>query len=159
MQRTDKIFNNKLYREHLDEIAKLESDRIFCRHDMDHFIDVAHLMVMICADEGIDIKRDVIYAAALLHDIGRRKQYTEGIRHEAASAEIAHRILIDAGFDDEECAEIMEAIRQHGNENVADGKDLKAVLYRADKMSRKCYMCKAIDKCHKAPEKRIMSIV
>ena len=51
MQRTDKIFNNKLYREHLDEIAKLESDRIFCRHDMDHFIDVAHLMVMICADE------------------------------------------------------------------------------------------------------------
>ena len=159
MERVDNILHNRQYRELLDEIEKLEKDRIFCRHDLDHAIDVARLMVILASDEKVVIDRDVMYATALLHDIGRRKQYTEGVRHEIASADIAPSILRESGYTFEESSMITEAITQHVNEEIKDCRDLKGILYRADKLSRKCYKCKAIDKCHKAPEKRIMSVV
>ncbi|MCR5672126.1 MAG: HD domain-containing protein [Lachnospiraceae bacterium] len=159
MERVDNILHNRQFRELLDEIEKLEIDRIFCRHNMDHYVDVARLMVILAADEGISLERDIMYAAALLHDIGRRKQYTEGVRHEIASAGIAPSILRECGYSFKEVDMITEAITQHGNEEIKDCRDLKGILYRADKLSRKCYLCKAFDKCHKDPEKKVMSVI
>lgn len=158
MQRVNNILKNKTYEALLSEIEELETDRIFCRHNIDHFLDVARIATIINDDEDLGIQRDMIYAAALLHDIGRGEQYTKGIAHELSSAGIAPSILRECGYTDEETDVIVTAIREHGNEAVKDKKDLTGILYRADKASRKCYRCKAIDKCHKRFDKLVTEI-
>ena len=158
MDRIDKIIQNEKFRKLLADIAELEKDRIFCHHDMDHFLDVARIASLMAEDEKIDADREIIYAASILHDIGRGEQYRNGTPHEAASALIAPEILKQCDFSEDEISVITEAIQEHGNEDVSGDRDLNGLIYRADKASRKCYMCKAADKCHKAPQKRVMNI-
>ncbi len=158
MQRVDNILNNKMFRDKVAKIEELEKDRIFCRHDMDHFLDVARIAALIASDEGFTEDREMIYAAALLHDIGRDEQYVNGTPHEKASAGLAPEILRDCAFDEEEIKVIVKAIADHGDESVREQKDLSGLIYRADKMSRKCYMCTVVDRCHKSPEKLVMNI-
>lgn len=156
MERVNEIIRNKEYNELLSEIEELEKDRVFCRHNMVHFLDVARIGSLICYEDGINIEKGLIYAAALLHDIGRGAQYKDGTPHEKASAELAGKILKQCGFSKNETAAIIEAIREHGNEGVKGRKDLAGVLYRADKLSRKCFECKAINECHKSVDKKNM---
>ncbi len=158
MRRVNNILKNKTYEQFLSQIEELETDRIFCRHNIDHFLDVARIATIMNDDEGLGIKRDIIYAAALLHDIGRAQQYLNGTAHEIASADIAPSILRECGYSDDETEVIVNAIRQHGNEEVKEQKDLTGILYRADKASRKCYRCDAKDKCHKSSDKLVMEI-
>ena len=49
---------------------------------MGHFLDVARLMMILNVKEDLKISDDMIYATALLHDIGRHIQYRQGIGHE-----------------------------------------------------------------------------
>ncbi len=158
MERVNRIIRNDKFIEFCAHTEDLEHDRIFCRHDMEHALDVARIAVIMAADEQLDIRRDVIYAAALLHDIGRAQQYINGTEHELASAVIAPYILDKCGYNEEEIDLIVEAIINHGNEAVKDQNDLTGILYRSDKASRKCYMCHAIDMCHKSPDKMVMEI-
>ena len=158
MKRVNLILENKDFKERTAQIRELEKDRIFCRHGMDHSLDVARIATMMASDEGIDVKRDVIYAAALLHDIGRPEQYTDGVEHELASAAAAPFILEECGYSEAETEKIVTAIINHGNEAVMGEKNLTGLLYRADKASRKCYMCDAVNECHKRPDKRVMEI-
>ena len=158
MKRVNLILQNDEYKSRVARIEELEVDRKFCRHGMDHFLDVARIAVLMAKDEGIDAGRDIIYAAALLHDIGRPEQYEDGVEHELASAAVAPFILEECGYSEAETQEIVTAIINHGNEAVKNENSLTGLLYRADKASRKCYMCKAIDECHKSPEKRVMEI-
>lgn len=159
MQRVNKIIENSEYISNISEIETLEKDRIFCHHDMNHFLDVARIATILCFEEGIYIDKESLYAAAILHDIGRGRQYTEGIEHEAAGVLIAEPILRECGFSDNETAAILEAIREHGNEDVKIRKDIVGVLYRADKLSRKCFCCNAVSKCHKPDSKKNMGVV
>lgn len=159
MERVDRIFNNDLYREHLKKIEYLERDRVYCRHDVVHFLDVARIALIIAADENIQVKKDMVYAAALLHDIGRDVQYETGTKHEEAGADIAPGILKESGYSDEETDTIVNAIREHGNESIMKQRNLTGLLYRADKLSRKCYYCNATDTCHKAEYKRNSRII
>ncbi len=159
MVRADNIIQNAGYIKIVRHIEELETDRIFCHHDMDHFLDVARIMVIMSYEEGLDYERDVMYATALLHDIGRAVQYEEGTPHEEAGAPIAERILSECGFTKEESDMITTAIKEHGNEAVMKAADLSGLLYRADKASRKCYYCNAIDKCHKKKEKLVTSVI
>ena len=43
MERVNEILQDPLYRTCLSKIAFFERDRIFCGHDMAHFLDVARL--------------------------------------------------------------------------------------------------------------------
>ncbi|MCR5687157.1 MAG: HD domain-containing protein [Lachnospiraceae bacterium] len=158
MDRVNAILKNEQYRQIMDRIAELERDRIFCRHGIDHCLDVARIASLICLDEGYGISRDLIYAAALLHDIGRPQQYADGTAHEEAGAGLAPQILRQCGYDETECRIIADAVRLHGDEQVKDERNLSGLIYRADKSSRRCYMCPAIGMCHKKPEKRVMEI-
>ena len=83
------IIQHRIFKKCYKEIAKEETNRIFCRHDMDHFLDVARLMMILNVKEDLKISDDMIYATALLHDIGRHIQYRQGIGHEISSAQIA----------------------------------------------------------------------
>lgn len=93
------------------------------------------------------ISEELIYAAALLHDIGRWKQYEDGTPHEKASAELAPEILADCGFRAEETEQILTAILNHRNEKIKEEQSLSGILYRADKMSRSCFACEAEAAC------------
>ena len=88
-----------------------------------------------------------IRLAALLHDIGRWKQYEDGTPHEKASALFAPEILAESGFTKEESEQILSAILNHRNAAIGQDETLDSILYRADKMSRSCFCCEAEREC------------
>ncbi len=148
MERVNRILQHDLFQYHLQENNSAEVDRRFCRHNMIHFLDVARIGWILCLEEELGIPKDVIYAAALLHDLGKHIQYEKGIGHELTGAEIAPAILKDCGFSKEEMQEISEAIRAHRDPESAEDKGLKGILYRADKLSRPCFACDAEADCN-----------
>ena len=170
MERVNKIINHPRYREYLDQIKKCEIERIFCKHDMVHFLDVCRIAENLWLQHRLkgqeynpkgtetffhkERYRELIYAAGLLHDIGRWQEYESGIRHEIASAKLAPEILEQCGFDREETKEIIMAIENHRNRNVKEQVDLSGLLYRADKASRACFACEAQLLCDWSKEKK-----
>lgn len=159
MDRIDRILKHDLFIENLAENNTAEADRCFCRHDMAHFLDVARIAMIMNLQEGLEIPQELIYGAALLHDIGRHRQYAEGIPHEQASAAIAPEILGQCGFDEKETSVIVDAILLHRNREAASEKSLRGVLYRADKASRPCFSCKAEKDCNWKDDKKNRNIL
>lgn len=158
MDRIDAILSHESYKSHIKKNLAAEENRIFCRHNMEHFLDVARIAMILNLEEKMGLEKVHIYAAALLHDIGRHIQYAEGIPHEAASAEAAVEILEDCGFSEAEREIILTAIRNHRNKEIAKNRDLSGVLYRADKASRACFGCTAWEVCDWAVEKKNMHL-
>jgi len=154
MERIDKILRNEKYRHYLQLNKEAEAERIFCRHDMGHFLDVARIGWILVMEKGLPIDREMVYAAALLHDIGRHLQYAEGICHEKASAGLAPEILRECGFDDKETSVIIEAIGRHRDRNAAKEENLNGILYCADKASRACFCCEAEALCDWKQDKK-----
>lgn len=152
MERVNRILNHPRYQQCFREIQELERDRGFCRHTMEHFLDVARLTYIFALEAGVSIPREVIYAAALLHDIGRHREYTDGTPHHQAGADIAAVILPACGFTEAEQETILSAILSHRDKKSRAG--LNQILYRADKMSRNCFCCDAADGCKWPDEKR-----
>jgi uncharacterized protein len=158
MDRVNKILNHELFLQHLQKNMEAEKTRIFCHHDMTHFLDVARIGMLINLEEDIRIDKEWIYAAALLHDIGKHIQYENGTPHEKSSAQIAPLILRDCGFDEKETDVIVSAIATHRDKNVQISRDLNGILYRADKLSRSCFACDAKDKCNWDDSKKNLEI-
>lgn len=156
MKRIDQILSHPTFRAALAELEVLESLRSFCHHDLKHLLDVARLMRIIGGEEGVAISKELIYAAALLHDIGRAEQYRHGTPHAQASVVIAEPILLDCGFDAAERAQILTAIGDHSRGE--DPSTLSRLLYRADKKSRACFACKAADECNWTIEEKNLSL-
>ena len=151
------IISNKNYLRLVRELEELEKDRIFCGHDMEHFLSVARITVILCAEKCIDADPDVIYSAALLHDIGRIEEYTNGISHDEASAVTAAEILAEIGCPEHKKDEIIKLISSHRRSDSSDTV-LGALFYTADKRSRSCFSCKAKDKCKWPEHKRNYTI-
>lgn len=158
MERVDKICRHPLWRESLGKINRLEKDRVFCKHDSIHFLDVARIAYIENLEKKLQIPKEHIYAAALLHDIGRHVQYLEGIPHEEAGVKIAESILTDCAFERREQEEILEAIGGHRSKELISEDNLAGILYRADKKSRNCLFCEACSECNWSEEKKNMSI-
>lgn len=152
MERVNQIRKHPIYQQCYEEIQKLEQDREFCGHSMEHFIDVARLAYIFVLEEGLFVSREVVYAAALLHDIGRHLEYTQGVPHHEASAQIAAGILPECGFTKAEQDTVIGAILAHRNKHLREG--FNRILYRADKMSRSCFSCKAASRCNWSDEKK-----
>ena len=55
MERVNAICRHALWRESMDEIARLEQDRVFCRHDRAHLLDVARLAYMENLERGLGV--------------------------------------------------------------------------------------------------------
>jgi len=153
MERVNKIINNSIYKCAYHLIEDYENTRIFCKHDMSHFLDVARLAWIFNLEENLGISREIIYATAMLHDIGKHEQYIRNIPHETASALIACGILKDCCFNELESEMILSAIKTHRDEKQMIFKDLNRILYRADKMSRSCFTCDAKAYCNWGIEK------
>jgi len=158
MDRVDLILGNPKYQEYIDKIKQAEEKRIFCLHNMNHFLDVARIAYIMNLEEDLRISKEVIYATALLHDIGRFQQYEDGTPHEKASALLAPEILAETGFDEQEQAEILRAIGEHRNREVKEEKSLAGIIYRADKASRACFACEAESQCDWEKSKKNMRV-
>ncbi len=147
MEKFNLILKNGLYNKYLQDNETCEKNRIYCLHDMRHFLDVARIAYILKLENSLDIGKDIIYAAALLHDIGKWQQYRSGIPHEEASAGLSEEILVQSGYDESEREVIIRAIREHRSEG--EGKSLLGeLIYKSDKLSRNCFICKAEASCN-----------
>ena len=155
--RVQAIWQHPLYQKHLNALTRLESDRIFCRHTPEHFLDVARLAYIHALESHASASKELIYCTALLHDIGRAEQYRSGIPHDEAGAQIAEQILADLNFSESEKAQILTAIGEHRS-STGNLPILSQIIYEADKKSRNCFLCSAEKECYWAPEKKNMTI-
>ena len=173
MERVNKILNHDLFKEYVQKNRMAEENRRFCHHDMGHLLDVARLAMIFALESdffsgdseedslqgreqgvcgaydkaGAEAEKELIYAAALLHDIGRWRQYEDGTPHEKVSARLVPKILADCGFTEAETAQIVTAVSEHRDETVKERQSLSGILYRADKMSRGCFCCEMEHAC------------
>ena len=162
MERVNRILRHPDFIRLQEELDRLEADRRFCRHGMQHLIDTARLAYLFALESSADLPKDVIYAAALLHDIGRAEQYRNGTPHDVAGCAAAEPILAECGFAEEERDMILTAIGSHRKEKSKKKAMVKealaAILYHADKKSRLCFLCNAEAECNWAKEKKNMTL-
>ena len=158
MERVNKLFNLPEYQEAQKIIDEHEIDRVFCHHDHQHSLDVARLMYIFCKESGAAFDMELMYAAALMHDIGRALQYTDAVPHHTAGADLAGQWLPKCGFTEEETEAVVEAVMDH-RQIYQEGPTLKTLLYAADKASRPCYACKARHMCNWSEEKMNLELL
>jgi len=149
MDRINQILEHPIFKECIKLNEMAEADRCFCHHDIEHLCAVARIAMLLNLEERLGLQRDIVYAAAFLHDCGRYQQYETGIPHDEAGAQIALRILPECGYGEEEVKCIVNAIASHRGKakKTRDGV-VAELLYRADKMSRNCRFCKVYDECN-----------
>ena len=166
MERVDLIYRHPVFQERFQKLQAAEQERSFCRHTLAHLIDVARLMYIYALEENYAVSKDLIYAAALMHDIGRMDQIECGTPHEQAGAALCGIILLECGYSPAEIAQIKDAILHHRHGTAEQCRDmgqadcghdrcsgedaylLGELLYRADKQSRNCYACAEIQACN-----------
>lgn len=158
MEAIERIRNHPVFRECYEKLEEAEKTRQFCRHQMTHLLDVARIAYIRNLEENLGIKKELVYAAALLHDIGKYRQYADGTPHEQAGAGIAGRILKDTGsFSEEENQMILQAVLEHRRSKEGMSV-LGSLLYESDKLSRACYICPSEPECNWSREKKNMEI-
>lgn len=155
MENVNIILNNKKYKQALKKIEEYEKDREFCNHTIEHFMDVSRIAYIMILEENLNFSKEIVYAIGLLHDIGRVKQYEEGIHHDIASVEISREILKETSFTKNEINIILNGIANHRKES--DNK-LEEIIYKADKLSRQCFNCKSEQECYWSNEKKNFKI-
>lgn len=144
MPRVQAVWEHPVFQRELARLGALEQDRVFCRHGVQHLIDTARIMWARNLELGLGLDREVVYATALLHDVGKATQYESGEPHELAGERLAGEILASlpegVHFSDDERAAMLTAIR--GHRRLRDGAEpLERLLYQADKASRACFAC------------------
>lgn len=161
MDRINQILCHPLFIKYMNKNADMELDRIFCKHNLEHVKKVARIADILTAEMNFtgdevasgDIK-DIITAAALLHDIGRHVQYETGEKHGIVSARLAPVILKDCGFAKIEIAHIIDAISSHSDKSLVEEQSLRGILAKADMYSRNCATCKAREMCNWSEEEK-----
>lgn len=145
MEHVNRLLQDQEFLAYLQKNEECETDRIYCRHDLTHALDVARIGYILNLEEGLGLDKQVIYTAALVHDIGRWMEYETGIGHDTASGILAEDLLLKNDFDYDDITDIVDAIACHRIENSTS--PLSSLLYRADKLSRNCVCCKVIKTC------------
>lgn len=133
----------------MSNITEAEQSRPFCRHGLEHALDTARVMYIICLEQQLQIPMDVIYAVGMLHDIGRAIQYRTGEAHETAGTETITQILVECSYSNSEIAEILDAIAGHNTQNNGcSNYALGNLICLADHIVRPCFMCRMRTACY-----------
>ena len=91
MKRVDSILKDPVYVEYINHNMAAAKDDPFCKHDLAHSVDVARIAYILILENqdlnffikyagitGKEAAKEIVYAAGLLHDIGKWKEYEEG---------------------------------------------------------------------------------
>ena len=143
---TNRIAVNPLFLQCMDQNSKYEKDRKFCKHGWEHLMDVARIAYILNLERGYGLDRDLVYAAALLHDCGRYLELEQDIPHEKAGARLAKQILRECDCPEDWVGQITQAILEHRQGRATS--ELGDLLFEADKRSRPCYRCEAELDCN-----------
>ena len=153
MERLNAIIQHKRFRDVLFRLEQCEREREYCCHGIDHLLAVARTAQVLNLERGAGQSRELLYAAALLHDIGRLAQYEEGIPHETAGVPIAQEILKDSAFDAQEQDCILSCVGCHHARRFG-GTSVPDLIFEADKRSRPCFLCRATETCKWKDERK-----
>lgn len=159
MPRVNLILENVDYINYMNTIENLEKERRYCKHGFDHGLSVARIAYAYLLERGdLFLSKEEVYAAALLHDIGRWVEYQTGEDHAEASARLALPLLEMSRFSSENIKVILKGIREHRRHHDGNLTLLGEALAIADNYSRDCRHCAMQTECHKfKPEmKRIV---
>lgn len=148
MDRIKLLFCNETFKAYMQKIEELEINRRFCTHKLEHGIDVARIAYIMNLEQNLGFAKDIIYATALLHDIGRVCEYESNEDHRIASVRIAEELLSQCDFCEPEIAQICSAISAHKKQSEDRKETLEFLIYRADKLSRNCFKCDVYDECY-----------
>ena len=150
LPRVNELIDNPIYEKHMLKIEKAEKERSYCKHGFDHGLAVARIAHSFLLEQGdTSVSKEVIYAAALLHDIGRWVEYETGEDHAQVSATLAVPLLEESGYCPEEMKVIVQGISEHRIHSGENLSPLGRALALADDWARDCRQCKAKDRCHK----------
>lgn len=187
MIRINELIKSETYQRFLEKNRIWELDRKFCRHGFDHMLAVARITYAFLLEQSVKsskaivglpepitshmqenedkrdtdlISKEVIYAAGLLHDIGRWVEYESGEDHAEASARLAEPLLLEYGFSTAESSIILEAIKRHRTQkrlksttdelnSPARINPLAEAIALADDWARDCFNCQAQAECYK----------
>lgn len=159
MERLNKLLRMQEYMETVEKIERLEKERIYCGHGLEHFRAVARIAYMISLEETSTYPKEIVFTVAFLHDIGRAYEYESICSHESGSVLLALKWLPECGFSQEEIKLITDAIATHRDKKKVTSDTLGDILYRADKLSRDCFNCIAIDSCKWTQEEKNWNII
>ena len=158
MKRVNQIYHHPVFQKKFQALQEAEKNRQFCKHTLEHFMDVARLMYIYSLEQHLSASKELIYATALMHDIGRIDQIEMGIPHEQTGAALCDVILPDCGFSQEETETIKSAILHHRKAAQDVGNPFYEMLYWADKKSRNCFACDMRKECNWDKEKMNLEI-
>lgn len=152
------IRNHPDFIDHMKRIARAETDRLYCKHGIEHLLDVARIAYIRLLERKMPFRKEVVYAAALLHDVGKAEQYEYGEAHEVAGARVAAAILMDIdGFSALEKTAIVASVAQHRRYDE-NSSPLGKLLFEADKASRACFSCSQRSTCAWPEEKMNLGV-
>ncbi|MGL4569791.1 MAG: HD domain-containing protein [Clostridium sp.] len=146
MNKINEILKSSTFINNMKKLEELEKDREFCTHGLNHSLDVARIAYIKSLEDNLGFSKDVIYAVALLHDIGRVLQYEKGIPHHEGSVILSKEILKETSYEDEEIELIIGAIENHRNNDELNS--FNKFICECDKLSRNCFNCKSYKDCH-----------
>lgn len=159
MKNTNIIFNLKFVQKKLRLLTEVEEGRLYCRHDLYHFLSVARICYILNLEHGLNLSKDLIYTTSLLHDLGKIEQYIKKIPHEKASIKIAKKALRYTDFNKKEKKMIISAIKNHRGFKYKNKIDFDEIFKRADNLSRDCYNCKVERECSWDRERKNLKII
>lgn len=177
MKFTEKLLKNPQFQEIQKNISEWEQDRIYCRHELSHALDVCRMAWIMFLEhahqnqEKVQLTEEIkdrIYVAGLLHDIGRACQYETGEHHSDAGARIAGEILRQLDYPADWTEETIRVVGAHHgslqerqmrweeSETEQSGsfllskelsEQLVSLIQCADHLSRNCFCCPATGSC------------
>ena len=87
----------------------------------------------IAASEKLTVDRDVLFAAAFIHDIGAIGEFQkDGVDHSVRSVELAGPLLREMGFPPDKIPAVNEAILGHMHDKSPGSRNEAIVLHDAD---------------------------
>lgn len=119
----------------LEDFMLRHMDPKDCAHGPEHIYRVLHNALDIASHEE-NVDTDVLIAACLLHDVGRKAQLENpALDHAQVGAEMAREFLIERSFSGEYADRVADCIRAHRyrKENPFNSIEAK-ILFDADKL-------------------------
>ena len=111
------------------------SQMVDSAHDKEHIYRVLYNALRIAKMEQ-DVDYDVLIAACLLHDIGRKEQFeNQELCHAMVGSDKAYHFLLEHGFDEQYAEKVKHCIQTHRYRKTNLPQSLESkILFDADKL-------------------------